>query len=193
MPAASNSTLIFWRYWVSSLISGETASFPKRRAAQPSATCSRMMVLPQNLARAFMWSMMVRSQGEVSSVTRMRWYMAAHDSMVLSPDNHMPSVFQGVGQAIDIHNGDKQGAAPAREQEEPAAAPPPHAPAGTGELQQGEHGQRQQQAQDQLAEVDQVGNFVRSTAEADDEDFRDDRQSAGDHAPHPGADAPVHE
>ena len=63
---------------------------------------------------------------------------------------------------------------------------------GTGEVQQGKHGERKLQRQHDLAEGQQFGDAA-VAAEADDEDGGQDGERARDEAAHPGPDAPVHE
>ena len=83
-------------------------------------------------------------------------------------------------------------AAPAQNQQEPAVGPLAHPPARGGEVQQREQRQRQYEAENHLAEVDQVGDAARA-ADADNPDRRHDGEHAGDHPPDPRAEAPAHE
>lgn len=96
-------------------------------------------------------------------------------------DDDVPGVFEGVGQAVDVHGGDGDDAAPAEEEQEPAVAPGAHDFAGAGEMEEGEHGEGEYEAEDDLAQVYEVGDAA-AAADADDENGGDDGEEAGDHA-----------
>ncbi len=86
----------------------------------------------------------------------------------------------------------RQRAQPAGNQQEPAVGPAAHALTRRREVEQREHGKRQLQAQDDLAQVDQIGDAA-APANADDHDGGQHGERAGDHAPQPRPHAPVHE
>src|SRR5579863_1228859 len=154
--------------------------------------------------------MMARSVVVPSSVTRMVSYMGfgrpnaifgaiSRDGQECPPrifsssaGDDLPGGFQRVGQAVDVHDGDQDSTGPTGKQQKAAVLPIAHALAGTGELQQRKHGERKLQREYDLAEGQQFGDAAIS-AEANDENGREDGEGACDQAADPGTDAPVHE
>src|ERR1700733_3292691 len=104
----------------------------------------------------------------------------------------MPGSFHGVRKAVNVHASDQNSTGPAGGQKEVAVAPVTHPLMGTGEMKQGEHGERKLQREHDLAERKQIGDAA-VAAQADDDDCRQDRQRARDEPSHPRLDAPVHE
>src|SRR5580658_2779296 len=113
------------------------ASGPKVRAAQPSATWSSTTRLCMSFASCLMCSIMARSVGVPSKVTRMVLYM--RQLFGLSAFDNLPSLFHGVRQTVKVKGRDCQCRTPAGDEQKPPEPPLSHPLAGTGEVQQGEH------------------------------------------------------
>src|SRR5580704_12625339 len=192
MPMDRNSLRTVSRYAVSSVISRLMASRPYVRAAQPSATCSSTRRLPASFASSFTCSMMARSVGVPSSVTRMVSYMVLAPSCTSPAGNDLPCRFQRIGQTEYIHRRNQDRAGPSGGEQKPSILPPPHPLPRTGELQQRKHGKRQLQRQDYLTQRQKISDAA-ITTQADDKHCREDRQHSCDQAANPGLNAPVHE
>src|SRR5208283_5233126 len=115
-------------------------------------TCSNTNRLCASFASCLTCSIIARSVGVPSSVTRIVSYMVVpFVGSASSADDDLPRRFQRVRQAKNVHRGDQNSTAPTGNQKEPAVLPSPHALAGAGEVQQWEHGERKLQGQHDLA------------------------------------------
>ncbi len=115
-----------------------------------------------------------------------------HSTFKCHAGDDLPCGFHRIGQAVDVHGGDQDSTCPSGGEQEAAVLPIAHALCGTGEVQQGEHGEGKLQGEDDLAERQQVGDAA-VAAHADDKDGGQDGQSPRDEPAHPGFDSPVHE
>ncbi len=104
----------------------------------------------------------------------------------------MPRRPHGIGEAIDVHEGDQNSTGPTCGEEKPTVLPIAHTLLRTGEVQEREHGEGKLQGENDLAEREQVGDAA-VASESDDEYGRQNGQSARNKPPHPGLQAPMHE
>src|SRR3954471_23905876 len=172
IDCAASSDARFSRYWRSPRISSDSRRprSLKWRAAKPSATWTSSSSAPVSTASERTWARMVRSAGEFSTATRIRLYMGHCEN--------------GLGQQPDVQGRNDNCHAPGKRTHPTGCGELTHLVTVGGEAYEGKHGERQLQAQDDLAE-DQQGAVTLFAVQSDDDYRGNDGDEAGDQPPQP--------